>query len=147
MALRALLRRKGLDEIKEASNAFRYERKSYIEAIERVPTLVATESNPIAFSGAKFNATTAAQRLIKYWDARCEIFGDRAFLPMVQTGTGHSRDDMVVLKTGSVVVLPDHESGKVVMYLDRWSKLLTSPSALWTQLRCMFYVSLFFLRM
>jgi hypothetical protein len=38
---------------------------------------------------------------------------------------------MVVLKTGSVVVLPDHESGKVVMYLDR-SKLLTSPSALWT---------------
>jgi hypothetical protein len=57
---------------------------------------------------------------------------------MVQTGTGHSRDDMVVLKTGSVVVLPDHESGKVVMYLDR-SKLLTSPSALWTQ-ACMFYV-------
>jgi hypothetical protein len=59
--------------------------------------------------------------------------------------TGHSRDDMVVLKTGSVVVLPDHESGKVVMYLDR-SKLLTSPSALWTQAAMYVLRPLFFLR-
>jgi hypothetical protein len=82
-----LLRRKGLDEIKEALQCIPIrERKSYM--IERVPTLVATESNPIVFLRCeKFNATAAAQRLIKYWDARV-IFGDRAFLPMVQTERG-----------------------------------------------------------
>jgi hypothetical protein len=137
------LRRKGLYNIKEALECIpSQERKSYIEAFERVPSLVETESNPIAFLRCeKFNATAAAHRLIKYWDARCEIFGDRAFLPMVQTGTGAlSRDDMVVLKTGSVVILPNHESGQVVMYLDRSKLLDQSKRSLDSRLRCIFYV-------
>jgi hypothetical protein len=137
------LRRKGLDEIKEAlARIPSQDRKSYIEAIERVPSLVATESNPIVFLRCeKFNASDAAQRLIKYWDARCEIFGDRAFLPMVQTGNGAlSRDDMVVLKTGSVAILPNHESGRVVLYLDRSKLLDFSTRSLEARLRCMFYV-------
>jgi hypothetical protein len=137
------LRRKGHEEIKQALEGFpSQERKSYTEAIERVPSLVATESNPIVFLRCeKFNATAAAQRLIKYWDVRCEIFGDRAFLPMVQTGTGAlSRDDVVVLKTGSVAILPNHESGRVVMYLDRTKLLDQSKSSLEARLRCMFYV-------
>jgi hypothetical protein len=138
-----LLRRKGLDEIKKALQCIpRREKKSYMEAIELVPYLVATESNPIVFLRCeKFNATAAAQRLSKYWDARCEIFGDRAFLPMVQTGKGAlSRDDMVVLKTGSVVILPNHESGQVVMYLDRSKLLDQSKPSSDSRLRCIFYV-------
>jgi hypothetical protein len=138
-----LLRRKGLDEIKEALECIAsQERKSYIEAIERVPYLVATESNPTSFLRCeKFNATAAAERLLKYWDVRCEIFGDRAFLPMVQTGAGAlSRDDMVVLKTGSVVILPNHESGRVIMYIDRSKLLDFSKRSLESMLRCMFYV-------
>jgi hypothetical protein len=138
-----LLRHKGLDEIKQALQSIpRRERKKYIEAIERVPYLVATESNPIVFLRCeKFNATAAAHRLTKYWDARCEIFGDRAFLPMVQTGTGAlSRDDMVVLKTGSVVVLPNHELGRVVIYLDRSKLLDQSKHSSDSRLRCIFYV-------
>jgi hypothetical protein len=137
------LRRKGLDEIKGALACIpSREKKSYMEAIERVPSLVATESNPIVFLRCeKFNASAAAQRLINYWGARCEIFGDRAFLPMVQTGKGTlSRDDMVVLKTGSVAILPDHESGRVVMYLDRSKLLDQSKRSSESRLRCMFYV-------
>jgi hypothetical protein len=137
------LRRNGLAEIKEALSCITsQEKKSYMEAIERVPSLVATESNPIAFLRCeKFNASAAAQRLIKYWGARCEIFGDRAFLPMVQTGKGTlSRDDMVVLKTGSVAILPNHESGRVVMYLDRSKLLDQSKRSSESRLRCMFYV-------
>jgi hypothetical protein len=139
----ASLRRKGLDEIKEAlARIPSQDRKCYIKAIERVPYLVATESNPIVFLRCeKFNASDAAQRLIKYWDARCEIFGDRAFLPMVQTGNGTlSRDDMVVLKTGSVAILPNHESGRVVLYLDRTKLLDFSKRSLESRLRCMFYI-------
>jgi hypothetical protein len=138
-----LLRRKGLEEIKEALKCIpSQERKSYIKAIQRVPSLVATESNPTFFLRCeKFNASAAAQRLIKYWDFRCEIFGDRAFLPMVQTGTGAlSRDDMVVLKTGSVVILSNHESGQVVIYLDRSKLLDFSKHSLESRMRCMFYV-------
>jgi hypothetical protein len=138
-----LLRRKGLDEIKDALECIpSQERKCYIEAIGRVPYLVATESNPIFFLRCeKFNSTAAAVRLIKYWDVRCEIFGDRAFLPMVQTGTGAlSRDDMVVLKTGSVVVLPNHESGRVVVYLDRSKLLDQSKRSSDSRLRCIFYI-------
>jgi hypothetical protein len=137
------LRRKGHEEIKQALEGFpSQERKSYTEAIERVPSLVATESNPIVFLRCeKFNAMAAAQRLIKYWDVRCEIFGDRAFLPMVQTGTGAlSRDDMVILKTGSVAVLSNHESGQVVMHLDRSKLLDQSKRSSDSRLRCMFYV-------
>jgi hypothetical protein len=137
------LRRKGLDEIKEALERIPIkDRKSYMEAIERVPSLVATESNPVGFLRCeKFNASAAAQRLVEYWDARCEIFGGRAFLPMVQTGNGAlSRDDMVVLKTGSVAILPNHESGRVVMYLDRSKLLDFSKGSLESRLRCMFYV-------
>jgi hypothetical protein len=136
------LRRKGLDEIKEALAYMpSQEKKSYMEAIERVPSLVATESDPIVFLRCeKFNASAAAQRLICYWDARCESFGDRAFLPMVQTGTGAlSRDDIVVLQTGSVAILPNNESGQVVMYLDRSKLLDFSKRTLESRLRCMFY--------
>jgi hypothetical protein len=138
-----LLRQKGLEDIKEALECITsQERKSYIKAIEQVPSLVATESNPIFFLRCeKFNASAAARRLIKYWNIRCEIFGDRAFLPMVQTGTGAlSRDDMVVLKTGSVVILPNHESGHVVTYLDRSKLLDFSKRSLESRMRCMFYV-------
>jgi hypothetical protein len=138
-----LRRRRGLDEIKQALQCIpSQKRKGYIEAIERVPDLVATESNPTPFLRCeKFNATAAAHRLTKYWGARCEIFGDRAFLPMVQTGTGAlSRDDMVVLKTGSVVVLPNHESGRVVMYLDRSKLLDQSKRSSDSRLRCIFYI-------
>ena len=138
-----LLRHKGLDEIKEALACIpSQERKSYKKAVKRVPSLVATESNPIFFLRCEnFNASAAAKRLIKYWDFRCEIFGDRAFFPMVQTGTGAlSRDDMVVLKTGSVVILPNHESGQVVLYLDRTKLLDFSKRSLESMMRCMFYV-------
>jgi hypothetical protein len=60
---------------------------------------------------------------------------------MVQTGTGAlSQDDMVVLKTGSVAILPNHESGRVVLYLDRTKLLDFSKRSLESRLRCMFYV-------
>jgi hypothetical protein len=137
------IRRKGLAEIKEALDCIPVTEKiSYMKAVEQAPSLVETESKAIGFLRCeKFNASAAARRLIKYWHIRCEIFGDRAFLPMIQTGTGAlSRDDMVVLKTGSAAILPDHGSGRAVIYLDRSKLLDLTENSFNSRHRCMFYV-------
>lgn len=64
----------------------------------------------------------AARRLASYWRLRKEIFGpDKAFLPMDDL-SGHgalSKQEVKLLKSGSVLHLPKDTQGRTVLYSDR----------------------------
>lgn len=64
-----------------------HEKEEYIEALEKCPGLVLTESDPIRFLRfTNFNAPAAAISLTRYWKARKEAFGrEKAFLPLALT--------------------------------------------------------------
>jgi hypothetical protein len=60
------------------------EKEDYAKALEVAPELVSTESDPMRFLRyTNFNVAAAAQRLVLYWKRRCELFGDRAFRPLL----------------------------------------------------------------
>ena len=77
-------------QLKEAIDVMpETDKRDYVEAMKLAPHLVETESDPVRFLRfEKFNAWAAAQRLVAYWKARTEIFGERAFLSMDLSGTG-----------------------------------------------------------
>jgi hypothetical protein len=66
------------------------QKQAYLEAMEKAPHLVVTETDPTQFVRVcEYNIRAAAQRLCVYWKERKEIFGDeRAFLPLTITGNG-----------------------------------------------------------
>jgi hypothetical protein len=95
------------------------EKQTYLEALERAPLLVETESDPIRFLRCeKYVAGAAAHRLVSYWEVRKKIFGpDRAFLPMTQNGA--MAEDMVYSEKGFTTMLPDDDHGRPVVCCDR----------------------------
>ena len=66
------------------------EKLEYMEGLSRSPDLVASESDPLQFVRfCNYNVWVAGERLVRYWKARKEAFGDeRAFLPLILTGRG-----------------------------------------------------------
>lgn len=58
----------------------------------------------------------AAERLVKYWDFRKAVFGDKAFLPITLKGGILSEKDMENLKLGHISLLPPDQYGRTVMY-------------------------------
>jgi hypothetical protein len=115
------------------------EKEAYLEALERAPMLVETESDPVRFLRCeKYDAGVAAHRLVSYWEVRKKIFGpDRAFLPMTQTGA--MAEDTVYSEKGFSTVLPDDDHGRPVACCDRIrSTAAIAPRA--SVLRCSFYV-------
>jgi hypothetical protein len=99
---------------------------AYLKALERAPTLVATESDPMRFLHfEKFNAWAAARRLVTYWSSRVAIFGEeKAFLPLDLTGNGAlDEEDLDFLNSGCVVTLPNDSKNRSVICIDRSNKI------------------------
>jgi hypothetical protein len=118
------------------------DKADYLEAIEKAPFLVETESDVLKFARAEnYDPWAAARRLIAYWKVRKHHFGERAFLPMTQTGNGAlTHEDIVVLKSGPVVILPSDDKGRHVHYSDRSRLIDKSPETLQARCRCLFYL-------
>jgi hypothetical protein len=99
---------------------------AYLEALERAPNLVATESNPMRFLHFdKYNAWAAARRLVTYWSSRVAIFGgEKAFLPLDLTGKGAlDEEDLAFINSGCVVMLPNDSKNRSVICIDRSKKI------------------------
>ena len=119
------------------------ETAAYKEATKKVPHLVEIESPPIRFLRFEnYNAWSAAKRLAAYWRHRKALFGERAFLPMTQTGEGAlSQEDLEVLNTGYIAILPNDGDQFPVLCYDRSRLDKENREAVTMQrLRCIFYI-------
>mmetsp|Transcript_2166 Transcript_2166/g.4384 ORF Transcript_2166/g.4384 Transcript_2166/m.4384 type:complete len:1086 (-) Transcript_2166:121-3378(-) len=96
------------------------ESSAYYQAKKEVPHLVKKESNPIWYlKFAEYNTWNAAKRLCYYWKRRVDVFQDRAFLPMNQTGEGAlTKRDVSALSTGYHAFPPCDKEGRTVILND-----------------------------
>jgi len=115
-------------------------KSSFLKAKEKCPDLIAAETTPALFlQHDKQNYWKAAERLAMHWDEREKTFGERAFLPMTQTGNGAlSKEDIVTLHTGSHARLKETRSGQPVIFTDRRRILPTSERQ--SRARCFWYM-------
>jgi hypothetical protein len=116
-------------------------KEDYVEAQRRVPFLVATESPPIRFLHREnFDPWAAAKRLVTYWKERKALFGERAFLPMNQTGNGAlSAEDIIVLNTKFVVILPPDQDNRTILYYNKHRMVDETLCSVESRLRTVFY--------
>ena len=131
---------KALRALEEAINLMEDdEKKDYLEAKRVVPNLILTESNPLWFIRCeKWNTWAAARRVAFYWKKRKEYFGSRAHLPMNQSGEGAlSKDDVALLSTGYICLLPRDAKGRDVICHDASRK---PPGMIERRLRVLFYM-------
>lgn len=108
--------RKNLDEaIKLIPDA---KKAAYLEAVKLAPHLVETESNPMYFLiYESFNYWAAALRITTYWEERKNVFGDRAFLPLMLIGKNALTEEVIQsLREGALTLLPHDSSGRSVIY-------------------------------
>lgn len=126
--------------LQEALEAIPTEEKvEYLEALERVPHLVARESPGEAFlRTTQFDPWSAASRLVAYWKYRKETFGDdKAFLPM--TLDGAMKDDRQIFDLGFCALLPPDNGGRPIVF---WNRIActraVAPRLVF--LRCLFYL-------
>jgi hypothetical protein len=115
------------------------EKAAYLEAKKQCPLLVETEPELVRFlEYDKFDVWSAARRLVKYWSIRQDLFEERAFLPMHQTGNGAlSKVDLEVLSTGFVNLL--HVGGSpIVCFVP--SRLDKDTNIIISRRRCTFYI-------
>jgi hypothetical protein len=115
------------------------EKQAYLEALDRAPLLVESESEPVGFLRCeKYDAWAAARRLVAYWETRRKFFGpERAFLPMTQTGA--MAEDMEYVEKALITILPCDDHCRPVVCWDRIrSTVAVAPRA--SVLRCWFYV-------
>lgn len=94
---------------------------AYLEAKERCPELILSESNPLWYLQLYDDSPSqAAAALALYWTKRKEIFRDRFLKRMDITSDGAmSSEDIAVLRSGVVVVLPNDAEGRPVLYFDQ----------------------------
>lgn len=66
----------------------------------------------------QFRVDDAAKRLLQYWAKRVEIFGDKAYLPLTQSGALKDEDEY--LQRGFVRLLPNvkDSQGRAIIYVD-----------------------------
>jgi len=93
------------------------DKAALLEARRVAPELAEKEAPPLRFLLFEdYNAWDAARRLAAYWAARKRIFAERAFLPMNCTGEGTlSREDVTVLRSGYILLLPNDAHGRPVL--------------------------------
>ena len=117
-------------------------KSAYVEACSRCPSLTESESDVMCFlRHDNYDVNSAVGRLVRYWRLRQEIFGERAFLPMCQNGHGAlTRKDIVLLKSGVVVLLPNDSEGRSVVMEDRNRIIDDNAVTQHAKLRCLFYV-------
>ncbi|KAL7559284.1 hypothetical protein ACA910_001368 [Epithemia clementina (nom. ined.)] len=116
-------------------------KQAYVKACTTCPDLVFRETQANAFLRFSGNdAWSAAERLVQYWEDRYDLFGERAFLPMTQTGEGAlTSDDLVALHAGNYAFLqPSLTTGQEAVFFDRTRAL--QSSSLKERLRCLFYI-------
>ena len=111
----------GLKVLEEVLELIPVEEKHvFITATRLCPDLVRSESNPQAFlnrSGG--NSWSAARRLVRYWQARYELFQERCFLPLNLSGQGAMKPGAVAaLRTGFHTVLPPNDDGRPLLMAD-----------------------------
>jgi hypothetical protein len=131
---------KALSELEDALELISDESKAALmEARQRMPDTVNKEADPIRFLRLEnYNTWAAARRLVTYWSTRKRLFGERAFLPMNQTGEGTlNRFDIAALCTGYIVFLPNDKCGRSVCYCDT-SKIASHSAE--TRMRVAFYM-------
>ncbi len=88
---------------------------------------------------AKNDTVSAAKRLVLYWKLRCDLFQERAFLPMNQTGEGAlDKDDIALLGTGYWTYLPRDKQGRTVVFND-FSRI--TNDSVTSRMRHMFYAN------
>jgi len=105
---------------------------TYFEALEKVPHLVHTETEPIMFLRTEhYDIENAATRLAMHWKERKLLFGEgRAFLPMTLNpdgAMGSCKTDMEQLELGYITFPPEDANGRPVIFLDR-SNSTKSPT-------------------
>jgi hypothetical protein len=72
---------------------------------------------------------------VRYWEVRRKIFGDMAYLPMVQTGHGDlTAEEVEHVRRGVFMVLPKDANGSTVVYIFR-SRLDEYPRGRWQLVR------------
>ena len=128
------------------------DKKDLLEALQTVPELVAAESPLSRFLRAveqpQYGGSSsspmqtmpvmqaACKKLAAYWKLRREIFQERAMLPLSLLSEEDSRNagsnasvltaqDMEVIQTGAISILPKDRMGRTVLTLDH-SKFLPS---------------------
>jgi hypothetical protein len=118
------------------------EKAAYLEAICVAPEVVANESDLLSFARVEnFDCPAAARRLLLYWTMRNALFGERAHLPMTQSGYGAlTKEDIVVLSSGNVALLPNDSFGRSVLVSDRNRMLDRSDNMLLARMRSIFYL-------
>ena len=115
--------------------------QAYLEAVQRDAELVITETDPLQFVRfCNYDIWEGAQRLCLYWTERKRHFGpDRAFLPLVLTGTGAlTQEDLLTLRSGFPALLPDMTTGHKCFFVDRRKRVSGVRSE--HILRCLFYL-------
>ncbi|KAL7580635.1 hypothetical protein ACA910_002151 [Epithemia clementina (nom. ined.)] len=116
--------------------------RAYREAMGKDALLVQTESDPMQFVRyCGYDVYAGAQRLCCYWTERLKLFGpERAFLPLVLTGTGAlSPDDLLPLRAGFPALLPSIlETGQSCVFFDRRNLVPTVTTE--NKLRAFFYI-------
>jgi len=87
------------------------DKEAYLEAVDRAPYLINSESDPQLFLKAEYGSVcTAVERFVNYWEIRRWLFGDRAWLPMTATGNGAlSPLDVDLLESGFCTILPQQD--------------------------------------
>lgn len=118
----------------------RAQKSSFFKAKRQCPNLIEVETNPTVFlKYDNFNYWKAAERLAAHWTLREQYFGERAFLPMTQTGNGAlNKEDIVTLHTGSHVILPRTANGQNACFTDRRRNLSNSQRE--SKARCLWYI-------
>jgi hypothetical protein len=92
-------------------------KQAYLDAVAACPDVVRSESPALRFLRCeKYNAALAAERLIRYWDMRKVVFGEKAYLPMTLHGGCLSETDVENLKLGHFCILPPDNYGRAVLY-------------------------------
>ena len=131
-------RRTCVAQIENAMNSVK-NNSSYRTARERSPELIQTESDLLRFFRLeKFDVSRTAQRLAAYWEKRVELFEERAFSPMTQTGEGAlNRSDLNALSTSYFSFLRNDTSGCSVLCYDTSKSLKVSKKI---RLRLAFYL-------
>lgn len=118
-------------------------RAAYVTARERCHPRIFEEEAPPRYFLARDGGDPwkAAQRMIDYWKGRVELFGERAYYPLLTSNevfdSALDDDDLQVLRCGQGMLMPPNRNGSTVVLMD--SSRLTSR-ATESRLRCFFYL-------
>lgn len=127
--------RRAIEELRDS------EKFAYLQALEKAPDRVASESRVDRFLRREKSDVAAAAKLqAQYWTDRLALFGDRAFLPLDDlTGNGAlTSEDIEAMGHGFIVRTPDDIAGRPSLLIDE-STVSNTPVSGIVHLRCLFY--------